>query len=223
MGDKGADQQGQDMTVTEQSARFWDRVAPRYAASRIADPGGYERTLEDLRRRLGPADRVLEIGCGTGTTALRLAPFVGSILATDIAPGMIAIAREKPRPEGGAVRFERADPSTAAFEAGGFDAALAMNVLHLLPDLPGALAGLHQALRPGGLLITKTPCLTEMTALLRVAVPVMRALGKAPFVAFRSAADLERAMVAAGFGIIARERHGTRRRDIRAYLVARRP
>lgn len=207
------------MTITEDSARFWDRAAVKYAAAKIGDPGGYERTIEDLRRRLGPEDRVLEIGCGTGTTALRLAPFVGRIVATDISAQMIGIAQAKPQAAG--VFFQQADPCTAAFGEGAFDAALAMNVLHLLPDLPGALAGVHRALRPGGLFLSKTPCLTEMTWLLRPAVAVMRALGKAPYVAFRSAADLERAITAAGFEIVARERHGTKRRDIRAYLVAR--
>ena len=76
-------------------ARFWDKSSRGYARSRIADPNGYERTLERARAHLQPGDSVLELGCGTGTTALRLADGVRSYLATDISGGMIAIAEEK--------------------------------------------------------------------------------------------------------------------------------
>jgi hypothetical protein len=47
-------------------------------------------------------------------------------------------------------------------------------------------------LKPGGLFISKTPCLREMNPLARVAVPVMQLVGKAPYVAILSAEELER-------------------------------
>jgi hypothetical protein len=76
-------------------------------------------------------------------------------------------------------------------------------------------------LKPGGLFISKTPCLKEMNPLVRVAVPALQLFAKAPFVAFFSADQLERDMMAAGFEIIERGRHGSRRRDARPFLVAR--
>ena len=82
------------MSITS-DARFWDRSSRKYAKSSIADLNGYERTLERTRAYLQPGDSVLELGCGTGTTALRLADGVQSYLATDISGGMIAIAEEK--------------------------------------------------------------------------------------------------------------------------------
>ena len=72
--------------------RFWNRVARKYAALPIADVAGYERSLERTRSYLRPTDKVLEFGCGTGGTALKLAPSVASIVATDISGEMIAIA-----------------------------------------------------------------------------------------------------------------------------------
>lgn len=70
--------------ATPIDARFWNRVARRYARAKIGDPQGYERSLERTRALLGPGDRVLELGCGTGMTALRLAGSVQAYLATAI-------------------------------------------------------------------------------------------------------------------------------------------
>jgi hypothetical protein len=49
----------------------------------------------------------------------------------------------------------------------------------------------------------------------------MQLIGKAPYVTFLSAQELEREMAAAGFAIIERARHGSRGRDVRPFLVAR--
>lgn len=84
-----------------------------------------------------------------------------------------------------------------------------------------ALKGVYRLLKPGGLFISKTPCLKEMNPLVRVAIPVMQLFGKAPYVSVLDANELEREIVAAGFEIIGRERHATRGKDARPFLVAR--
>jgi ubiquinone/menaquinone biosynthesis C-methylase UbiE len=203
-------------------ARFWDRIARKYAADPIRDEGGYERTLARTQALLAPADQVLEFACGTGTTALRLAPSVARYVATDISPEMIAIAREKAG-AGAApgLEFAVGTPEDGVFPDESFDAVLGFNALHLIRDRAASLAGLRRMLKPGGLLVTKTPCLSEMNPLIRLAVPLMQLIGKAPYVAFFSAGELERAIAEAGFTIIARERHATKGRDVRPFLVAR--
>lgn len=168
---------------------------------------------------------VLEVGCGTGSTALRLAPFTRSLLATDLSPQMIAIARQRlaaqPAPQ---LSFAVADAEGDAQGAGVYHAVLAFNVLHLMTDLDGALRQLVQSLRPGGLLITKTACVAEMNPLVPyVAVPLMRALGKVPPVLILNAQHLLSAMSRQQLEIVCSERHGTRGRDIRAFVVARKP
>ncbi|MBP6404134.1 MAG: class I SAM-dependent methyltransferase [Ramlibacter sp.] len=216
----------QDHAAAARKARFWDRIARQYAADPIADMAGYEATLQRVLSLLHPGQDVLEIGCGTGTTALRLAPFTRRLLATDVSQQMINVAREKlaERPMA-QLGFAVADADAQVFGQGIYDAVLAFNMLHLVSDLDLALAQAVRALRPGGLLISKTPCISEMNPLVRwLALPLMRAIGKAPDVLLcLDAAQLRSAMVRQGLRIEAVERHGTRGKDFRVFIVARKP
>jgi ubiquinone/menaquinone biosynthesis C-methylase UbiE len=210
------------MLRTIDDARFWDRIARKYATDRIKDLPGYERTVERTRHFLGGFDTVLEIGCGTGTTALKLAPFVAHFVGCDVSSEMVAIAREKAI----ALGCQNAEFTVAAAESspgldGSYDAVLAFNLLHLISDRPSALAHVHRLLKPGGLFISKTPCLSEMNPLIRIAVPLMRFAGKAPFVSLFAAPALEAEIAGAGFTINERERHGSGRKDARIFMVAR--
>lgn len=210
------------MLQVANDARFWDRAARKYSASKISDMAGYERTLERTRRYLKGGDTVFEFGCGTGTTALKLAPAVGRMMATDISAEMIAIAREKAAAESCAnVEFKVATPGAMSCPDATFDVALGFNILHLVKEREAALKGVHRLLKPSGLFISKTPCLAEMNPLIRIAVPLMQLVGKAPYVGFFDRTGLEREIVAAGFDIIAHERHASRGRDVRPFLVAR--
>ncbi len=204
------------------NTRFWDRAARKYATAAIADTAGYERTLERTRHYLGGYETAFEFGCGTGTTALRLAPFLARIVATDISKEMIEIAREKSEAEScsNAV-FEVATPDVGSWPEDTFDIALGFNVLHLVETREAALRSIHRLLKAGGLFISKTPCLKEMNPVVRLAVPVMQIIGKAPYVAFLSAGDLESEIRTAGFEIVERARHGSRGRDARPFVVAR--
>jgi ubiquinone/menaquinone biosynthesis C-methylase UbiE len=211
------------MTRPAGNARFWDRAARKYAAGAIADMDGYERTLERARAHLGSGDAVFEFGCGTGTTALKLAPVVGLVAATDISGEMIAIARGKAEAEGCAnVEFAVAAADAGDWPDGAFDAVLAFNLLHLLPERAAAISAARRLLKPGGLFISKTPCLKEMSLVIRMAVPVMRLAGKAPYVSHFDAETLENGIAAAGFEIIERGRHASKGKDPRLFLVARR-
>lgn len=210
------------MFRTLNNARFWDRAARKYAAGSISDMAGYDRTLERTRDYLKDTDVAFEFGCGTGTTALRLAPSVAQIAATDISSEMIAIAREKVAVEGVSnVSFDVATPDDLPWPDETYNAALGFNVLHLLDEREAALKSVHRILKPGGLFISRTPCLNEMSSIVRFGVPVMQLFGKAPYVAFFSAEELEREVAAAGFEIIERGRHGSGRKDPRLFLVAR--
>lgn len=208
---------------TASDARFWDKISRKYAKDAIADLGGYERTLDRTRALLKPADQVLELGCGTGSTALRLAGDVRRYLATDLSAGMIAIAREKqaasPIP---ALAFQIATVEASTLETGRFNAVLGFNYLHMVRGLPGTLRRIHTLLAPGGLFISKTPCLGDMNPLLSLfLLPAMRAIGRAPYVSVFSQAELCKLVSSAGFDILATENHATKGNDRRPCIVAR--
>ncbi|CAM5618184.1 2-methoxy-6-polyprenyl-1,4-benzoquinol methylase, mitochondrial [Mycolicibacterium aubagnense] len=204
-------------------ARFWDRSSTNYAKSAIADEDGYRRTLDRTRSQLGSDDHVLELGCGTGTTALRLADAVTGYLATDFSPAMIAIAAERhaaaPIP---GLEFRTATVEALDADVGLFNAVLGFNYLHLVRDLPGTLRGIHNLLAANGLFISKTPCLGDMNPLIRLALlPALRMIGKAPYAGTFSTKELSLCIALAGFEILAVENHAAKGDDKRPYIVAR--
>jgi SAM-dependent methyltransferase len=79
---------------------FWDSRAESYAKSPIRDEETYQEKLEVTHGYFNFDSQVFEFGCGTGTTAMNHAPFIGKIVATDISPKMIEIAKQKAKDAG---------------------------------------------------------------------------------------------------------------------------
>lgn len=208
---------------TASDARFWDRISRKYAKVSIADQGGYERTLDRTRALLKPNDRVLELGCGTGSTAIRLAGSVQNYLATDLSAGMIAIARGKQSQSGiPSLAFQIATAEASMLDAGRYNTVLGFNYLHLVRDVPETLRRIRTLLAPDGLFISKVPCLGDMNPLIRlVLLPAMHAIGKAPYVSVFSQDEFCWLLNAAGFDILAAENHATKGNDRRPFMVAR--
>ena len=183
-------------------AAFWDRRARKYAKQPISNMTAYEKTLERARAHLKPTDRVAEMGCGTGTTALLLAPSVREYTGLDVSEEMIQIATEKldAAPMDG-VEFRVAQAATPPDDLVDLDAVLSFNLYHLVPNWRRAIATAGSRVRPGGLFITKTPCL-EGKVLIRMFVWIMRVARQAPHVEFFSVDQFEKAIKDAGFQII---------------------
>jgi cyclopropane fatty-acyl-phospholipid synthase-like methyltransferase len=199
-----------------QPVNFWDRFAHRYAARPIKDTAAYEAMLADAAARLKPTDRVLEIGCGTGSIAIRLAPFAASWTATDFSAEMLRIAGAKATPDN--LSFVLAD-ARGALDGGPFDAVCAFQVLHLVDDLPSLLSRIHANLKPGGLLIARTWCFADMGLPLRGLFVGLRMIGLFPPARALTKTALRQDIGDAGFEIadervFGRNPHGP-------YMVAR--
>jgi len=203
-------------------ARFWDRMAERYARMPISDEAAYQRKLALTQAHFRPDWRLWEFGCGTGSTALAHAPHVASILATDLSAAMLEIARRKAAEQSvDTVAFRQAGIDAVEAEPESFDGVLGLNVLHLLADPQAAIGAAHRSLKPGGIFVSNTACIAEMSPLLRLVVPVAQFFGKAPYVNAFTRADLRRMVREAGFVIEEDWEPGSKGRTV--FLIARKP
>lgn len=102
-----------------------------------------------LRALPAQCERVLDVGCGKGEFAIRLAERAGRVDAVDRSAEMIETAR---RVVPANVTCLHGDVAEMTLAAGAYDAITCISALHHLP-LPTVLPRLAQALRPGGILI----------------------------------------------------------------------
>lgn len=183
-------------------AKFWDNTAEKYSKQPISNQKAYEIKLDLTREYFTPESKVLEFGCGTGSTAILHAPFVKEIDAIDVSPEMIRIARKKLAPEGIMnVHFEVADMDGFHVQPSSYDAALGLNILHLLDNRMAAMARVYEALKPGGHFISSTMCLRESLPfrLMEPLFPIMHTLGQWPRVRRFSAKQLQGEIEEIGF------------------------
>ena len=203
-------------------ARFWDNIADKYARSPVRDESAYRHKLALTKERLRPDMRVLEVGCGTGSTAIEHAPHVQRVHATDLSPRMVEIGRDKARAAGvDNIDFECASLAELAARGVRYDAVLALSVLHLVDDLDEALAAIHDLLEPGGLFVSNTSCLANGMNWLRPVLTAGRWIGKLPSVTFLRGDRFLGALRATGFDIELEYRPETGKGRV-LFLIARR-
>jgi SAM-dependent methyltransferase len=112
------------------------------------------------RLRLGPESHVLDIACGKGGPALILARESGcSITGVERAAEFAAAARERVSAAGLADRIEivESDAAELELEPGRYDVAMCLGASFVWDGLPGTLAALTPAARPGGHVVVGEP------------------------------------------------------------------
>lgn len=203
------------------SETFWDKAAAKYAEQPIRDQKAYEKKLEITRTYFKPESELLELGCGTGSTAILHAPHVKHIRATDISENMIAVGRQRAAEAGvDNITFERGsvDDIVAADES--VDIVLALNIVHLLDDPKAAIAKIVRMLKPGGVLVSTTALLRELPIYFRAMIPLMQLVGKAPSVRSMSRDELRALMTDGGLTI---DHDWTPLKSPTVFLVAKKP
>ncbi|BCR06346.1 methyltransferase [Desulfuromonas versatilis] len=116
-----------------------------------------DKTLEHMA--FSPTDRILDVGCGTGTLTLQIARRLeapGEAVGVDAAPKMIAIAAAKARRTGVPAHFAAGVAEALDFPDASFDLVVnSMFTHHIDTELKiRAFAEMYRVLRPGGRLVT---------------------------------------------------------------------
>ena len=136
--------------MSDSVRRQYDRAAGAYDR-RWA---GYVRETLGLladHAAIGPGERVLDVGCGTGAFARRLvdANPAQSVTGADVSAGMLAEARRK-LGDAPNVRFVEARAEALPFPDGAFEVVVSASALHYARRPGAALAEIARVLRPGG-------------------------------------------------------------------------
>lgn len=126
----------------------------------VHDAAGYEQIMGRWSKRLAPlfidfsgladGENVLDVGCGTGSLTFALAkyPNLDEIAAIDFSPVFVdAATRRNTDPR---VKIRQADACALPFGNGAFDRALALLVLHFVPEAGKAVAEMRRVVKPGG-------------------------------------------------------------------------
>jgi SAM-dependent methyltransferase len=149
--------QDQVRALFDSKAAGWSgKYAP---AGRLA--GRLDRLDAAVHARVGAGGDLLDLGCGSGDLARRLAAGGYRVTGCDIAPRML---REAAAADSGhTVRWIRLDPGwrTLPFETASLDAVVAASVLEYVHDPAAVLRECARVLRPGGTLLCTVPDMTH--------------------------------------------------------------
>ncbi len=168
-----------EMITSENSKRQkgdLGRMARYYDLVMLLLTQGREKKLRQTTlalAQINPGDKVLEIGCGTGTLTIAAKLWVGTDGAAtgiDIAPEMISAAVRKATRKGVEVFFQVGSIANIPFPENRFDKVIcSFMIFHMPEDIRRkGLAEIHRVLKPGGrLFIIDTVDLRELETVLK--------------------------------------------------------
>ena len=186
----------------DQSAKFWDKLAERYSKKPIADEAAYQKKLDVTREYLCPDMDVLEIGCGTGSTAILHAPYVKHIHVIDISSKMIEIAQGKADAENIAnITFKYSTIDEFSVSDQSLDVVLGLSILHLLDNWQEVIARVHKTLKPGGIFVTSTACLGDSMKFIKIIAPIGKLFRLMPVIKVFTTNELVDSLSNVGFEI----------------------
>ena len=135
----------------------WDRISSFYDPFTKKYGDIYRVIIHDMKERMAPEKKLLEIGTATGILTFMLADYMEEIRAIDYSEKMIALARSKLEKLGYShISFDVGDTCALAYPDNAFDYILIANVLHIIPDPNKALQEIRRVLKNDGVLFAPT-------------------------------------------------------------------
>jgi ubiquinone/menaquinone biosynthesis C-methylase UbiE len=138
-------------------SRYWSGRAAGFdlgPSHNVLNETQHQAWLDLLREVAGPPPlTVLDVGCGTGFLALRMAELGHTALGIDLSEEMLATAQRKAENTGLPVAFRRGDAEAPPQDGAPYDVVLERHVIWTLPQPRQAVRAWRALLKPGGLLI----------------------------------------------------------------------
>jgi SAM-dependent methyltransferase len=138
----------------------------------------WARRVKMLSGHLKPEMTVLELGCGTGYFTRELARSGADIVAIDVSPELLEIARTNCSAPN--VRYEIQNAYALTYSNATFDSVVGSSVLHHL-EIEEAVREIYRALKPGGTIYFTEPNMLNPQIAIQKNVPwIKRRLGDSP-------------------------------------------
>jgi ubiquinone/menaquinone biosynthesis C-methylase UbiE len=138
----------------------------------------WTRRVKMLSSHLEPGMRVLELGCGTGYFTRELARLGADVIAIDVSPELLEIAKANCSMPN--VCYEIQDASALSYPSAMFDSVVGSSVLHHI-EIKEALQEIYRVLKPGGAIHFTEPNMLNPQIAIQKNVPwVKRKLGDSP-------------------------------------------
>jgi SAM-dependent methyltransferase len=127
-------------------------VNPAEAYDRYLVPSLFEPWSRELiqRAKVWKGDRVLDVACGTGIVACRIAATGAQVTGLDVTPGMLAQAKVRAGEEGVGVTWVERSAERLPFAAGSFDLVTCQQGVQFVADRAAAVKEMRRVLAPGG-------------------------------------------------------------------------
>lgn len=160
----------QQAELHEETRRIWDQKAA-FWDGRMGDGNEFQRILIgpacERLLNLQPSDRVLEIGCGNGVFARRMAQFGVHVIATDFSAQFLELARARSPEHSDQIEYRLIDAThedeILALGAQRFDAAVCNMALMDMTEIEPLMRGIRQVVKPGGRFVFSLchPCFNQ--------------------------------------------------------------
>lgn len=138
----------------------------------------WQRRVEMLTKHIKKEDTVLELGCGTGYFTREILHTNAKVVAIDISPDLLNVARETISSEN--VTFVEENAYQMSFRDNQFDAVIGSSVLHHL-DIEKAIAEIHRVMKPNGIVAFTEPNMMNPQIAMQKNIPwLKRKLGDSP-------------------------------------------
>lgn len=177
----------------DKDIKFWDNISKGYdkQVEKIFSEA-YRKMISYTQNYLNTNQTVLDIGCGTGITTVKLAKYVKEIHALDLSNKMLEITNQKILENKiDNITLCNTDIFSSKFNNKRYDVITAFNILCYVQDDTNFMSRIYELLNDGGLFISVTDCLGEKETIFIKVKELLAKIHLLPRIKLYTMAELE--------------------------------